>query len=888
MPDWSDEIRRLLAHLDLAPTRERDIVEELAQHADDRFRELRNSGVTDAEARRITLDELSGHELLSKGLRTVERTKVGLLGGFGQDLRYGFRTLRNSPGFTAVAMLALALGIGANSAIFTVVNGILLQPLAYPDAGRLVKIFESSRDFTQGSVAYLNYLDWRRQSSSFTDIGAYRSDDFNFTGAGEPEQLDGDYVSASLFPVLGVKPLLGRNFLPAEDRPGAACATMLSYDFWQRRFQADPNILGRTLNLNAASCSVVGVLPATFRLRDDARVWLPIEQWHSAELHTRESHPGIQVIGRLRSGVAIQAAQGQMTSICAALAQQYPISNALHGASLVRMKEDIVHDIRSTLLLLSCAVGFVLIIACANVANMLLARSTARKREFAIRTALGADRWRVVRQLLTESVLLSLGAAAVGLLLARWGTSLVLAAAPSGLPRSSEIGIDPYVLLFTVVVSIVTGILFGLAPAFLGANSNPQESLKEGTRGSGGGRQRAEGVFIAVEIGLAVVLLAGAGLMMQSVWRLLQVNPGFNPQNILTAHVALSPKVMASPAGIRLAYQQMLDRVRSVPGVQSAAISSLIPLDDNDSENSFWVGTGPQPPQDSLLVAVFSVVTPEYSTVLQLPLRQGRLFTDHDNPSSSPVVLVDEVLAKHIFPGQDPVGRKISLSVVGPVQIVGVVGHAKQWGLDADDTNKIRDQIYFPLLQIPDQFMTSGVTGLTLVLRGAGDPLNLVPAVRAQVAGPTRDQPIYSARTMEQIVSRSLAERRFAMLVLAMFAATALLLAGVGIYGVMSYAVTRRVREIGIRSALGASRQEIVGLVLRQGMRVAGIGMAAGLVAAVALTRLMSALLYGVSPADPLTLVAVTVLLGAIALLACYIPARRATAVDPLIALRSE
>jgi predicted permease len=785
-------------------------------------------------------------------------------------------------------MLALALGIGANSAIFTVVNGILLQPLAYPDAGRLVKIFESSRDFSQGSVSYLNYLDWRRQSNSFTDIGAYRSDDFNFTGAGEPEQLSGDYVSASLFPVLGVKPLLGRTFLPAEDRPGAGCSTILSYDFWQRRFQADPNILGRTLNLNAASCSVVGVLPANFRLRDDARVWLPMEQWNSAELRSRESHPGIQVIGRLRSGVAIQAAQGQMTSISAALAQQYPISNAQHGASVVRMKDNIVQDIRSTLLLLSCAVGFVLIIACANVANMLLARSTARKREFAIRTALGADRWRVVRQLLTESVLLSLGAAAVGLLLARWGTSLVLAAAPSGLPRSAEIGIDPYVLLFTVVVSIVTGILFGLAPAFLGANSNPQESLKEGTRGSGGGRQRAEGIFIAVEIGLAVVLLAGAGLMMQSVWRLLQVNPGFNPQNVLTAHVALSPKVMASPSGIRLAYQQMLDRVRSVPGVQSAAISSLIPLDDNDSENSFWVGTGPQPPQDRLLTAVFSVITPEYSTVLQLPLRQGRLFTDHDNTSSPPVVLVDEVLAKHIFPGQDPIGRTISLSVVGPVQIVGVVGHAKQWGLDTDDTNKIRDQIYFPLLQIPDQFMTSGVTGLTLVLRGAGDPLNLVPAVRAQIAGPTRDQPIYSVRTMEQIVSRSLAERRFAMLVLAMFAATALLLAGVGIYGVMSYAVTRRVREIGIRSALGASRQEIVGLVLRQGMRVAGIGMAAGLVAAVALTRLMSTLLYGVRPADPLTLVAVTFLLGAIALLACYVPARRATAVDPLIALRSE
>jgi predicted permease len=393
---------------------------------------------------------------------------------------------------------------------------------------------------------------------------------------------------------------------------------------------------------------------------------------------------------------------------------------------------------------------------------------------------------------------------------------------------------------------------------------------------------------VAVEIGLAVILLAGAGLMMQSVWRLLQVNPGFNTRNILTMQVALSPKVMASPPAIRLAYQQMIGRVAAIPGVQAVAVTSLVPLGQSDSENSFWLGAGPQPPQDHLTSAMFYVVTPDYSRVMQIPLLRGRFITERDTLASPPVVVIDEVMAKHVFPGRDPIGRQISLMAVGPVQIAGVVGHAKHWGLDTDDTAKIRDQIYFPLLQIPDQFMSQGVAGLTLMLRTGPEPLSMVSAVRAQVAGPTQDQPIYAIQTMEQTVSGSLAERRFTMLALIVFAATALLLAAVGIYGVMSYAVTRRTHELGIRVALGSSRGEIVGLVLRQGMRLAAIGLTGGLVAALALTRLMADLLYGVRPADPVTLGAVALVLGAIALLACYIPARRATAVDPVVALRCE
>ncbi len=900
MPDWNKQIRKQLAELNLDPAREAEIMEELSEHAEDRYRELTSGGTAEAEARRSALAELASDELLARELRSVERTDVpepvhlgeepkgGFLAGMGHDLRYGFRTLRSNPKFTIVAMLALALGIGANTAIFSVVNGVLLQPLAYPEPDRLVNILETTADFNTSSVAYPNYLDWRRDTHSFTDLGIHRSDDFNFTGAGEPERLSGQYVSASLFKVLGVTPLLGRTLQPEEDRQGAGCSVMLTYDFWQARFGGERTIIGKNLILNGSSCAVVGVLRQNFRFQPEAQVYVPIEHWNGIELRSREARPGLQVVGRLKPGVTLRAAQADLESISAWLARQYPETNASHSAKATPMKDDMVGYVRSTLLLLTGAVGFVLIIACANVANLSLARATARRREFAIRTALGAERWRMVRQLLTESVLLSLGAAVIGLLFAWWGTRLALAAAPGSLPRFEEIGIDPYVLLFTLAVSIVTGILFGLAPAFHSANAQPHEALKEGTRGAGGGRHRGESAFVAVEIGLAVILLAGAGLMMQSVWRLLQVDPGLNVHSVLTMQVALSPKVMTDPAGVRQAYQQLLTRVGSVPGVASTAVTALVPLGDSDSENSYWPGTGPQPPQSEMKQTLFYIVTPDYRNTMQIPLRRGRFLTERDNTAAPTVVVIDDVMASHLFPGEGPIGKRFSFVWLGQVEVVGIVGHVKHWGLDSDDTNKIRDQVYFSLYQIPDKFMSSGVTGLTLMARTGPEPLSMVPAVRAQVAGPTQDQPVYAVRTMEQIISRSLAARRFTMLVLIVFASAALLLAAMGIYGVMSYAVTRRTHELGIRSALGASRGEIVALVLRQGMVPAVIGMAAGLIGAIALTRFLASLLYGVRPADPVTLAAVTLLLGGIGLLACYIPARRATLVDPVVALRSE
>jgi predicted permease len=807
---------------------------------------------------------------------------------FIQDVRYGLRMLAKNPGFTAVALLALALGIGANTAIFSVVNGVLLRPLPYPDPERLMMIYEKTTDFSQSSVSYPDFLDWQRENQSFTDMACFRRNEFNFTGSGQPEHLEGEHVSASLLPVLGVNPFLGRNFLPQEDREGAGGVVILAYSLWQKRFGGDSHILGRTLTLNAKSYTVIGVLPPDFRFRRQSDLYVPLGQWDSVELRDRENHPGLHVVGRLKPGVTMAAAQAEMTSIARALAQKYPKTNAREGAAVVGMKEDMVGHIRPTLLLLLSAVGFVLLIACANVANLLLARSSARSREFAIRSALGAGRRRVVRQLLTESIMLAFGASLLGLLLASWGTRLVLAAVPDALPRSQEIGLDPYVLLFTLLVSILTGILFGLAPAFHGSKVNPQEALKEGARGSGGGRHRAEGIFVVVEIGLAMVLLAGAGLMLQSIWRLFRVDTGFDPHHVLTTDVALSPSVMASPAGIRLAYQQLLDRVSGIPGVQSAAITSLVPLSRDDSEIAFWLGKGPQPPQDQMASTLMYIATPGYLRAMGIPLKEGRFFTDHDTLASPPVVVVDQVMAEHLFPGQDALGKQFSLMVIGPVQIVGVTGHVKHWGLDVDDTAKIRNEIYFPFLQVPDKFMSEAVAGLTLVLRTGPDPLSLVSAVRAQVAGPTEDQPIFDVASMEQIISDSLTERRFAMLLLIIFAATALVLAAIGIYGVMSYAVSRRTHELGLRMALGASRHEILGLVVREGMVLALAGMGIGLAAALGLTRFMTSLLYGVRPADPPTLGAVLAVLGAIAFLACYIPAWRATRVDPLVALRYE
>ena len=628
------------------------------------------------------------------------------------DLRYGLRMLARNPGFTTIAILALALGIGSNAAIFSVVNGVLLRPLPYPEPECLLTVYESGRDFTRGSVAYPNFVDWRRASHSFTDIAVYRGDDVILTGTGQPQHLPGEYVSANFFSVLSIFPRLGRGFLPQEDEKGAGGAVVLGYALWKRQFGADPKVLGKALALNGKSFTVVGVLPSTFRFRDQADVFLPLQQWTSVELNNREAHPGLHGLARLKPGVTLAAADAEMATITRQLSAQYPQTNAGRGVSLVVMKNDMVASIRPTLLLLLGAVAFVLIIACANVANLLLARSTGRSREFAIRTALGAARARVIRQLLTESVLVALAGGALGVLLAYWGTGMALAAVPDTLPRAEDIGIDGHVLLFTLGVSVLTGVIFGLAPAFKSARVSLQASLKEGTRGAGGGRHRVEGAFVVLEMALAVILLVGAGLMIQSIWRLWRVDPGFNARRILTAQVALSPSVMTKPSTVRLAFGQMLTRVAMVPGVRAVALNNLIPLSDNEDDIGFWQGPGPQPPQDQMHAALFFIASPDYLKVMGIPLLRGRFFTEQDTTASANVVVIDDVMARHVFPGENPVGKQISIMVLGPVQIVGVVGHVKHFGLDANDSAQISNELYFPFKQIPDKFMTEVMVGV--------------------------------------------------------------------------------------------------------------------------------------------------------------------------------
>ncbi len=808
------------------------------------------------------------------------------------DLRFSLRWFARAPGFALVAVGALALGIGADTAIFSVVNGVLLQPIPYPEPDRLVAVYERASGFDQGAIAYPNFLDWRRENRSFRGIAAFRNNDFNFTGSGRPVHLSGEYVSAGFFPVLGVKPLLGRSFSPEEDRRGAGGVVILGYGLWKGRFQADRAVLGKSVTLNGRVYTVIGVLPSSFRFRDQADLYIPLAQWGAAELPERDSHPGLRAVARLKPGVTVAAAHADMSRIASALAKEYPKSNAGRGASVVPLHNDMVRDIRSTLLLLLGAVGFVLIVACANVANLLLARATTRRRELAVRTALGAGRGRIVRQLLTESLVLGVTGGVVGGLLAYWGTRLVLAAIPDSLPRTQHVVMDVHVLLFTLGVSVLTGVLFGLAPAFQASNSNLQEPLKEGARTSGRGRRRTEGSFVAVQIGLAVVLLAGAGLMIQSIWRLWRVDTGFDTSHVLTSQIALSPTVVGNSSRIRMAFEQTMARVRALPGVSSTALTGLVPLSGEFNAVSFGTdeGEAQSAASNRPYSALWFITSPDYLKVLGIPLIKGRFFTERDTTASDPVVVIDEVMAKHLFPNQDALGHHIDMQI-GPdsaFRIVGVVGHVKHWGLDSDSTAKIRDEMYFPVAQIPDRFLPEATAGLHLLLRTSAGPSAVVPALRAAVAGPTEDQPVYNVRTMTQIIASSLAERRFIMLLLIAFASSALVLAAIGIYGVMSYAVGRRTQELGVRAALGASRADLLRLVMREGLALTAVGTAGGVLAALALTRLLAKMLYGVQPADPLTLAAVAAALFAVACVASYLPARRATRIDSIAALRYE
>lgn len=811
-----------------------------------------------------------------------------------QDLRYALRMLVKSPSFTAVAIVTLALGIGANTALFSVINGVLLSPLPFPEPEQLVTLHENKPNFEGGSVSYPNFRDWQKDNHTFSAMAVGRTYAFSLTGIGDAEQVGGEFISADYFPLLGVKPVIGRTFAGDEDQVGAGPVALISAGLWQRKFSSAPDILGKSITLDAKDYTIVGVIPANFHLQipgfRDTDAYVPIRQWTNPLLLQRGAGLGMHGIGRLKPGVTIQQARADMEGVTRNLANAFPDADKGITAMVAPLKERMVGHVRPLLLVLLAAVGFVLLIACVNVANLLLARATGRTREFAVRTALGASQGRVVRQLLTESVLLALVGGGLGLLLAAWGTRAALAVLPTALPRAEQVGVDPHVLLFTLGISLLAGVLFGLTPALRTSQPDLQETLKQGGRGASRVRHITQGVFVVVEIALALVLLIGAGLTIRSLTKLWSVDPGFNPHNVLTFGLSLPPSMIgATPDAIRGAFREFDEKLAGVPGVQAVSQTwGAIPLSEDD-EQLFLLEGQPKPTNENdMNWAIDYIVEPNYLKVMGIPLLRGRFFTAQDNEHAPLVVVIDDVFAQKYFPNQDPIGKHINLNRSPQLaEIVGVVGHVNQWGLATDDQQSLRSDLYIPCMQMPNAFVAMAPSGSAVLVR-ASDTAGLLDSVRHISAQMSDQQVIFGARTMDSLVADSVASQRFSMILLAVFAVLALCLAAVGIYGVISYVVGQRGREIGIRIALGARPQDILRLILGRGGRLAAVGVAVGVAAALGLTRLMASLLYGVGATDPLTFVGVAVLLTVVALAACYVPARRATKVDPIAALRYE
>jgi putative ABC transport system permease protein len=798
-----------------------------------------------------------------------------------QDTRYGARMLRKSPGLTSVAVLSLALGIGAISTIFSFVNGIMLRPLPYPEPERLVLVDETA--FKRGSpsmnVSFPNFVDWREQNHSFEDIGCYQADGFIIGGGAEPELVKAAFVTQGLFEVLGVGPILGRTFTADEDQPDHDQVVILSYGLWQRRFGGDPNIVGQTLLLNNRSRTVIGVMPKGFQFPEVAEAWGPLAL--NTKIWTRTDH-GLLAIARLRPAVTLDQAQAEMISIAANIEQQNPITNEGLSVSLTSLRAGLVGDYKKALLILLGVVAFVLLIACVNVANLLLARATARQKEIAIRAALGANRRRIFRQLLTESLLLGLISGALGLVLALWGMDLLLKAIPIDIPFWMKFDLDGRVLGFTAACSLLTGFVFGTVPALEASNPDLNETLKEGGRsGAGSGRHRLRSLLVVAEIALSLVLLVGAGLMMRSFISLQNVNAGINPEGVLTMYLALPGAKYRAPEKRIAFFSQLLERLRAIPGVHSAGTNSGLPLAGNNWGRSLTVEGFPVLPVGEAPSINHCLISPDYFSAMGITILKGRDFDDRDSRDSTKVTIIDERLAREYWPDEDPIGKRIRF---GPPEdnepwhtIVGVVREVKHQRLDATT----RESVYLPFRQRP-------MGGSSLAILTSGRPEALISAVRAQVRELDPDIPLTRVMPMTEVVARSVWQPRLYTALFGVFAAVALILATVGIYGVMSYAVTQRTREIGLRMALGAQKQDVLKLVVGHGVVITAIGVGVGLVAAVALTRLMSSLLFAVSTTDPITFAAVSMLLAGVALAACFVPARRAAKVDPMVALRYE
>lgn len=805
------------------------------------------------------------------------------------DITYELRVLGKNAGFAAIAILTLALGIGANTTLFSVVNGVLLNPLPFTDSDKLLSVYTSTNNFDRSSVSYPNFLDWQKDNHSFTALSAYRGDDFNMTGSGEPERLHGRMISAEFFPTLGVQPLAGRYFRPEEDLPGAGPVAMLGDEFWRRRFGSASDIVGKSITLNGKSYTVVGIAPQRLPMTAPSDLYVPIGQWNDPTFRDRHVSMGMRVVGRLKPGVSMQQARADMNGIAKNLADAYPDSNKASGIEMLSLKTDVVGDVRAILLILLGAVSFVLLIACANVANLLLARSTGRTREFAIRTALGASPWRVVRQLLTESLILGTVGGFLGLLLARVGTKAVLSALPDALPRADEIHMDWHVLFFTAAISILTSVVFGLAPAIKLLSPRLDETLREGSRGSSGKRSFLQRALVATEMAMALVLLVGAGLMIRSLSELWQVNPGFNPRNVLSFALSVTSESKVTPDQLRAKFRESLKQLESVNGVEQASmLVGSLPM-SGDSELPFWVDGQPKPAnQSEMPFALFYTVTPHYLQAMGIPLLRGRFLTDQDNEHSPAVIVIDSSLAKKFFPNEDPIGKHLNLGIFeAKPEIVGIVGHVEHWGLGDTGHQTLQSQMYTPVWQLPDQLWPLLAGGSGYVVRTSQSE-GLAGRLREAASRFDTSAVLYDVKPMEDIVAGSISNQKLAMMLLSLFSILALLLSAIGIYGVISYLAGQRTHEIGIRLALGASRRDVLRMVLNDAMRITLVGVAVGLVVAFALTRLLAKMIYGVSATDPFTFVGVALLLTGVALLACYLPARRAMQVDPMVVLRYE
>jgi putative ABC transport system permease protein len=865
----------------------RDIDEELRLHVEMAAEANIERGMSPEEARRAALKSFGNFD--SVRARSYQVRGGGMLETLWQDVRYAARVMAKRPGFTAVAALTLALGVGANTAIFSVVEAVLLRELPYRHAERAVVIWEHNRAGSRprGPASPANFLDWREQSKAFEEMAGFFDDRYNLTGAGEPEEVPSQVATPNLFALLGAEAALGRTFTPEDTKAGQDDVAVISHGLWQRRFGGSPDVIGRAVTLDGESMTVIGVMPPDFkwfikemsRTGKPAEVWLP---WSLTEQHRVRRGRYISVAGRLAPGATIEQARAEMEAIAGRLETEHADFNKGWTVRLVPLREQLAGEIKPALLVLLGAVGFVLLIACVNVANLLLARAAGRYKEIAIRAAMGAGRRRIVRQLLTESVLLALLGGALGLLLSYWCVEALVALSPANLVDATQVGVNLRVLGFTLIVSLLTGLVFGLAPALEASRLSLTESLKESSRGNVGGRRgrRLRDALVVAEVGLALVLLVGAGLMVRSFMRLQAVNPGFDPANLLTMRVLLPQSKYQEDTQMVNFFRRAATEMRALPGVRSASAVSALPFADLGAATNFSIEGRPEPRPGERYGTDVRVVDEEYFRAMNIPVIAGRTFTEHEATENRRVAVVNEAMARVYFPGENPVGKRILVNMTDPIvptEIIGVVGDARYEKLEGE----LRPMVYWTPPQLT-------YNSMTFVIRTSGEPEAMAAAARRVIQAIDKDQPVADVRTMESWLSESVSRARFGTLLLSGFAGLALLLAAVGVYGVMSYSVAQRQNEIGVRMALGAQARDVLRLVIRQGLAPVLAGVGLGLIGAFALTRVLSSLLYGVSATDPLTFASIALLLTGVSCAACYFPARRATRVDPLNALRYE